>query len=1109
VEDVTYRVRGVDQKKVLSSAPTHTNIKWCSIRSLSSYQSKDIHPPSVLDNLELRVCELERTTQLTKHELHNTVWPLLSEIASTTTQLYNITANSKGSRRNNSTYMQRELLERAKLCSRIIEVCLKEVEARRSFLWEWLQNNLDDANDNISTKFSPSIYWNETPHPTKEMYTLVFSSLKHVIESFKSYSFKSIDAMELMESCAHQSSSLLTLMEEEYSSDAAFVNAYNSNIQKGRYNSLIVGATLPDVINYTEVITMWGQCIDGSALRLLPEEQRRNSYRRSNNKDGAFQKRLQLEATAMKSMMELLESMEEDLYNTFYDEDHVNNVAVQRKRPPPDRFCYNIILASMARQINPSLYEMRLVLQRMMERVKYEMEHSNGNEDHNEFAMSFFPDVFSYNALIEARANRSAMFASDRQKKKHQQVQSKQQFTTALSNFKHRPSPWQQGQSSNLQQRKRRFTSSEEEALLAEQILEEMSHLATVSVPPNVWSYNSLIKAWIKTDSERGLRRAVLLLRALAWNGRDINRTGEHEQSTPNSKALAAENEDEKNTVVLSVFDRIASWGKSLLSKGDSAAVKEDQRSLSSETNRSESDEQVRRQHRSSKDMHRRQNQPQQVMTGIGNRLQYLQQSATREESNNRRSHKKSANSRKQSQPMNPVNIGMASRMALMNSASAAHEDRESKVVEEDDAKLDQQPIGPLPIIETSVTPDLKTFHLVLRALERRSSTASAQLASELLLLLEECYFDLKPGVNIYNSALRVFVQAGKKSSNVHSCLTSAQHADELLCKLLDKDREETGMFPPPDETSFLLVINAWSNAALAAISTSNTSDAQIAGQHADAILKKLQLKQMKSTNVTLACYGAVIRTWASLGRPEKAQLILEEMIANSEHLPLDLIHFNAVFEAWANKFTSHRDLKGDEIVSRLLSIRELLLEMNSKGDHQSCYNVDADTSSFNQVIRACYAPWQSTSKVLNDELTRHEALDIVYDCYIAMSQDYNSPHRPDAHTYGHLFKAISCLLPSTNINPETNAHKYKLCSTILHDCCEEGYLTKSALWTLCNMFTDDVFAKLLLSELGHRGVNMSKEKFISIPENRLLHFLPKEWSRKGSKYQSLNSHRQ
>ena len=74
---------------------------------------------------------------------------------------------------------------------------------------------------------------------------------------------------------------------------------------------------------------------------------------------------------------------------------------------------------------------MRLVLQRMMERVKYEFEHSSSEEDDddlNDYAMSFFPDVFSYNALIEARANRSAMFASDKQQ---QQQQREQQYLSA------------------------------------------------------------------------------------------------------------------------------------------------------------------------------------------------------------------------------------------------------------------------------------------------------------------------------------------------------------------------------------------------------------------------------------------------------------------------------------------------------------------------------------------------------------------------------------------------------------------------------------------------------------------------------------------------------
>jgi hypothetical protein len=261
-------------------------------------------------------------------------------------------------------------------------------------------------------------------------------------------------------------------MEDEYSSDSAFIHAYNSHVQKGSYTLLRMGAVLPDVRNYSEVIRTWAQCIDGSILR------ESNTFSR----DGAFQKRLTLEATAMKSMMELLEAMEEDLYENFSP-----NVS-QRKRPPPDRICYNIILASMARQINPSLYEMRLVLQRMMERVKYELERPENEEEDEakaehiyDYAMTFFPDVFSYNALIEARANRSAMFASDQQQLLRQQSDSQRS---------QHHSAWQQGNNGNLSHRKKRFTSSEEEALLAEQILDEMCHLSTVPVRPNIYSYN-------------------------------------------------------------------------------------------------------------------------------------------------------------------------------------------------------------------------------------------------------------------------------------------------------------------------------------------------------------------------------------------------------------------------------------------------------------------------------------------------------------------------------------------------------------------------------------------------------------------------------------------
>ncbi len=496
-----------DQKKARST------IVWHPLSSRSYNSNQEPSFPLTTAELEFNVGELERTCQLrqqqqqlqlSKHDLHNRAWHLLSECASISSS--NIPNKfDKGVRRSSDkTTTQQELLLRAKLGSRILDICLKEVESRRLFLWEWLSwesNEIDDSaiiNTNPSTidRFSPTAYWNEAPHPTKEMYSLIFSMWKSVIESCSSFSIKSSDAMDLMESCAQQSSSLLSLMEEEYSSDAAFIDAYNSQIQTGRYTLLRMGAVLPDVRNYSEVIRTWGQCIDGSNLRLSSSEKQDKSRQRSypSSRDGAlFHKRLKLEATAMKSMMELLESMEEDLYGTFQSESNNTNSSQQRKRPPPDRHCYNIILAAMARQINPSLYEMRLVLQRMMERVKYELELLDNDPDLTqesdtaqlyELAMSFFPDVYSYNALIEARANRSAMFASDNKP----QPQSIGGYTSPRLRYR---SAWQQqNNAENLSRRKKRFTASEEEAILAEQIIEEMRHLATVTVRPNIWSYN-------------------------------------------------------------------------------------------------------------------------------------------------------------------------------------------------------------------------------------------------------------------------------------------------------------------------------------------------------------------------------------------------------------------------------------------------------------------------------------------------------------------------------------------------------------------------------------------------------------------------------------------
>jgi hypothetical protein len=379
----------------------------------------------------------------------------------------------------------------------------------------------------------------------------------------------------------------------------------------------------------------------------------------------------------------------------------------------------------------------------------------------------------------------------------------------------------------------------------------------------------------------------------------------------------------------------------------------------------------------------------------------------------------------------------------------------------------------------------------------------SAELAENLLQLLEKNYDFLIPDITIYNSVLNAFAKAAKVGPDSHSYMASAQRADDLLCRLLEKERIESGLFPRPNEYSFLMVINAWSNATSAAVSAGNFSLGQNAAQHADEMITKLKMQALRSSKTTIACYGAVIRTWASLGKAERAKEMLEEMIGMSERLPLDPIHFNAVFDACARDLASEKDLC--KATSRLSSIHDMLIQMDSQGGYQSI-NVDPDASSFNHVIRACYSPW-TTSRSQDDDSSRQKAFEIAYKCYARMSQDYNSSHRPDAHTYAHMFKAIACLQPSPDIDP--NSDKHAICKTIFHACCRGGHLTKSSLWTLRKIFPcEDEFAALILSEMVHHG-DISKEMLLRIPEDRLFASLPGEWSQNGRNYKSLNRHRQ
>lgn len=375
-------------------------------------------------------------------------------------------------------------------------------------------------------------------------------------------------------------------------------------------------------------------------------------------------------------------------------------------------------------------------------------------------------------------------------------------------------------------------------------------------------------------------------------------------------------------------------------------------------------------------------------------------------------------------------------------------------------------------------------------------------MADDVLHLLEEYYFDLNPDIKIYHSVLNAWARACKETSSVESSMSSAQKADELLRRLLSRDNIESDEYPEANEYTFLMVINAWANAASTAVTAGDMPGGNTAAAQAAELLKIMQQQSLNPNKTTIACYGAVIRTWASLGEAERAQALLEEMVEISERLPLDLIHFNAVLDAWAQDLSSTKSVVA--ALPKLANIRELLIKMSS-----GVYNIDPDISSFNHVIRACYAPWSTLpNPVGDDKSVRQQALETAYDVYSTMSQTGNHSHHPDAHTYSHMFKAIACLLPSTDsVDSEIKAEKYNLCKTIFHSCCEEGHLAKSTLFVLRKTLTEDDFVEILLSQMDNHDVK--KEKILSIPEDSLFKYLPSDWSRKARSLADLSKHRQ
>ena len=374
----------------------------------------------------------------------------------------------------------------------------------------------------------------------------------------------------------------------------------------------------------------------------------------------------------------------------------------------------------------------------------------------------------------------------------------------------------------------------------------------------------------------------------------------------------------------------------------------------------------------------------------------------------------------------------------------------------------------------------------------------SAKLSEDILKLLEEHYLHLAPDATIYNSVLNAWSKAGKESNDAKLSLYAAKRTRDLLDEMLERSGQSESLSPRPNESSFLMAINAHANAASILSAAGDSKSSIYAAKQAEHVLTKLKEQHRQSRQIAMSCFVGVARTWANLSGKSKAgeshaaraHAVVEEMVEISNGLPLDLLPFNVVLDAWVRELaTMRRTSSSDNILATLSNMHTFLMKMTESDE----YSVHPDASSFNHMIRGCYAPWGSKGACTEDE-TRRQALDIALDAYSRMNHGYNNTPRPDAHTFLHLFKAVDCLV-------SVDVERFRLFKTLFEDCCEHGHLTKTSFWVAHTAFQQDTAFIDMLSSI----TTITKENLRKIPGDELFPLLPAEWSRNGGRIKSMN----
>ena len=353
------------------------------------------------------------------------------------------------------------------------------------------------------------------------------------------------------------------------------------------------------------------------------------------------------------------------------------------------------------------------------------------------------------------------------------------------------------------------------------------------------------------------------------------------------------------------------------------------------------------------------------------------------------------------------------------------------------------------PIVE-GVLPNTITFNTVIHAWAESGHAKAGQRAERLLKLMEFCCSDeVHPNTITFNAIMN----AWSRSKNPEA----GERAELILNHML-----ELGGDAQPNVISFSTAIFAWAR--------SGDDEGALRAEILLDRIEKLhrESKDESSLEPNEACYEGVMFAWSirsgnrrrydGLYAAERAEAVLQRMKEVGGLSP-GTKQYNHVLNAWRKH---ESDASSNDGGPNKVHRANLLIQQMSR-----MTSSPADVVSYNYMIATCASPVQTAEG-------KREALFVALDAYNRLCESRTS--YPNNQTYYMLSLVCTKLLPSTS------DAGIELFEKLFHECCNDGLLSNDFLKIAREYLPPWSMQKLIGPEYGMNPIYVRD--------------LPREWSR-------------